>query len=416
MNIDGIGFQGVHGNSGVNGKGGSNKTGETPSAGEATSTSGAAAPQDNNIDKVQEFYLKFKAGVLSFEELCSRLQSLGVELQFQKDNEGNNIVGVTFRTNDGNVYCSADGNCSAASATESANVTTADENGLTVTTKKHSDGSSTITRKDENGNLVEVEEQNAQGQTTRLTRYNEAGKVQDITEFEYNQDGSYMETVKNASGQVVSKTEVSADGKTRNDVTPNYAGSILNGQLFSMDDIIDAGFNSVDIAKYFTIIKGNDGNFYYELKTSAGDAESLEDFHNDIMQSKADEVIAKYESGSITFVEIIQELKLLGFTNIHGENSADGSNVIYYQCGNNTYTVEDTTMRDINKEWASCVSNGDNVEAFAKTLESFRGVTDVEYSKTDYGTEKIAFKLDGILHTFTSIPTNPELPEEESEE
>ena len=98
MNIDGIGFQGVHGNSGVNGKGGSNKTGESPSAGEATSTSGAAAPQDNNIDKVQEFYLKFKAGVLSFEELCSRLQSLGVELQFQKDYECNYITGFTFQT------------------------------------------------------------------------------------------------------------------------------------------------------------------------------------------------------------------------------------------------------------------------------------------------------------------------------
>ena len=416
MNIDGIGFQGLQGSKGVGGKNGTSNTGSATGAEGSTASQNTKTPSDSKIDKVQEFYLKFKAGVLSFEELCSRLQGLGVELQYDKDAQGNNIIGVTFETQEGPVYCSIDGKNGAAAPKESSKVTTTDENGLTVTIEKHADGSSKITRKDENGNLVEVEERNADGQTTRLTTYNEAGRIQNIKEFEYNKDGSYIETVKNASGEIVSKAEVSADGKTRTDITPDHTGSALKGQLFSMDEIIDAGFNSVDIAKYFVLVRGNDGNFYYEIRTDAGEAQSLDEFYSNIMQEKAAGVIEKYEAGTITFVEIIQELKQLGFTGITGEVNADGTCVIYYQCGDDTFTVEDTTMKDINQEWNKCRSAGDSVESFAKTLESFRGVTDVEYSKTDYGTEKITFKLDGILHTFTSIPANTELPEEESEE
>ncbi len=420
MNIDGLGFQGLQRNKGIDGKGNSkNSAGETSGTAESSSTSGASAPKESNIDKVQEFYLKFKAGVLSFEELCSRLEGLGVEVQYQKDSEGNNVVGVTFQTQDGPVYCSVDGKNSTVKQTDTPNQTiiSTDENGLTVTTKKHSDGSSTITKKDENGNLVEIEERNADNQLVRLTSYNEAGKVESIKEYEYNADGSYIETVKNSSGRIVSKAEISADGKDRKDITPDLLkGSILNGQLFSMEDIIDAGFNSLDIAKHFTLVRGTDGNFYYEIKTNAGNAQSLEEFFSNVMQEKANDVIAKYESGSITFAEIMQELKTLGFTGISGKANADGSCIIEYKCGNNTYTIEDTTLRDIKQEWAQCVTGGDSVENFAKILKSYNGVSDIEYSKTDYGSEKITFKFNDILQTFTSIPANSELPEKEDEE
>ena len=419
MNIDGLGFQGLQGNNGVSGKHNRNTANETSETEGTGSTARNSSPQDSNIDKVQEFYLKFKAGVLSFEELCSRLEGLGVEVQYQKDSEGNNVVGVTFQTQDGPVYCSVDGKNSTVKQTDTPNQTiiSTDENGLTVTTKKHSDGSSTITKKDENGNLVEIEERNADNQLVRLTSYNEAGKVESIKEYEYNADGSYIETVKNSSGRIVSKAEISADGKDRKDITPDLLkGSILNGQLFSMEDIIDAGFNSLDIAKHFTLVRGTDGNFYYEIKTNAGNAQSLEEFFSNVMLEKANEIIAKYESGSITFTDIMQELKTLGFTGISGKANADGSCIIEYKCGNNTYTIEDTTLRDIKQEWAQCVTGGDSVENFAKILKSYNGVSDIEYSKTDYGSEKITFKFNDILQTFTSIPANSELPEKEDEE
>lgn len=418
MNIDGLGFQGLQRNKGIDGKGNSkNSAGETSGTAESSSTSGASAPKESNIDKVQEFYLKFKAGVLSFEELCSRLEGLGAELQYQKDSEGNNIVGVIFQTKDGAVYCSIDGKNSAVNQTNSKEpISITEENGLIVTTKRKPDGSSTITKKDKNGNIVEIEERNADNKIIKLTSYNEAGRTESVKEYTYNNDGSYIETVKNGSGQIVTKTKISADGNTHEDITPDINGSILNGQLFPMEEIIDAGFNSLDIAKHFTLVRGTDGNFYYEIKTNAGNAQSLEEFFSNVMQEKANDVIAKYESGSITFAEIMQELKTLGFTGISGKANADGSCIIEYKCGNNTYTIEDTTLRDIKQEWAQCVTGGDSVENFAKILKSYNGVSDIEYSKTDYGSEKITFKFNDILQTFTSIPANSELPEKEDEE
>ena len=418
MNIDGLGFQGLQGNKGIDGRNNKNKPAETSGTEAPAAASGDSAPKESTIDKVQEFYLKFKAGVLSFEELCSRLNGLGVELQYQKDAEGNNVIGVTFQAKDGAVYCSTDGKTGDANPVNNSekNITTTEENGLTVTTEKHADGSSTITKKDEKGNVVEVEERNADNQIVRLTSYNEAGKIENIKEYEYNPDGSYVETIKNGSGRVVSQTEISADGKTRTDNTPDTIGSILNGQLFSMEDIIETGFNSLDIAKHFTLVSGNDGNFYYEIKTNAGSAQSLEDFYSNVMQDKADEIIAKYESGTITFADIMLELKTVGFTEITGKANVDGSCTIQYKCGNKTSVIEDTTMRDINKDWAKCVIGGDDAENFAKTLKNYNGVSDVEYSKTDYGSEKITFRFNGILQTFTSIPANSELPEKEDEE
>lgn len=419
MNIDGLGFQGLHGNNGVDGKNNNkNKTdGNTGTEGN-TPTSGVSAPPENNIDKVQEFYLKFKAGVLSFEELCSRLEGLGVELKYQKDSEDNNIVGVTFEAKDGPVYCSVDGKHSnVETSNKSQNtITTSEEDGLVVTTEKHPDGTSTITKKDQNGNPVAIEERDANDQIIKLTSFNKAGKIECVKEYEYNNDGSYIETVKNGNGRVVKKTAVSEDGKTKEDITPNYAKSILNGQLFSMEDIIEAGFNSIDIAKHFTLVKGNDENFYYEIKTDAGNAQSLEDFYVGIMQEKADQVIAKYESGTITFAEIMQELKAVGFTGISGKANADGSCMIEYQCGNNTYSIEDTSLRDLNQDWIKCITSGESVENFADNLENYKGVTDVEYSKTDYGSEKISFKFNNILHTLVSIPEKLEIPDEKDEE
>lgn len=417
MNIDGLGFQGLQGNNGVSGKHNRNTANETSETEGTGSTARNSSPQDSNIDKVQEFYLKFKAGVLSFEELCSRLEGLGAELQYQKDSEGNNIVGVIFQTKDGAVYCSIDGKNSAVNQTNSKEpISTTEENGLIVTTKRKPDGSSTITKKDKNGNIVEIEERNADNKIIKLTSYNEAGRTESVKEYTYNDDGSYIETVKNGSGQIVTKTKISADGNTREDITPDISGSILNGQLFPMEEIIEAGFNSLDITKHFTLVRGNDGNFYYEIKTKAGNAQSLEEFYNNVMLEKANEIIAKYESGSITFTDIIQELKTAGFTGISGKTNADGSSAIQYQCGDSTYTIENTVLRDINKDWAECVTGEKSVENFAETLKNYNGVSDIEYSKTDYGSEKITFKLDGILHSFVSIPNEQDIPEKENEE
>ncbi len=419
MNIDGIGFQGIYSKNGVEGKNNKNKSQVGDGTADLSSSAGVSSSSaESDVNKVQEFYLKFKAGVLTFEELCSRLESLGVELQYEKDAEGNNI-GISFKTQEGSVYCSAtkeENNATNIISDENnTTVEEIDENGLVVTKEKRSDGSLTITKKDKNGNLVEVEERNADNQLEKLTLYNKAGRVECTKEYEYNEDGSYIETVKNGSRYVVKKTEISADGKTLEDLTPENAKSILKGQLFVMEDIIDAGFNSVDIIKHFAIVGGNDGNFYYEIKTDAGESQSLDDFYSSVMKQKADEVIAKYESGSITFAEIIQEMKNAGLTGITGNINTDGTNSIVYQCGNQTYTIEDTSFRDINKAWLECLTNGDSVKSFTNTLEKYKEVSDIEYSKTDYGSEKITFKFNGILQTFVSIPQSLDFSDKEED-
>ena len=62
------------------------------------------------------------------------------------------------------------------------------------------------------------------------------------------------------------------------------------------------------------------------------------------------------------------------------------------------------------------LTNRENIESFADTLENYNGVSDVKYSETDYGSETVTFKFNDILHTFVSIPETLEVPEKEDEE
>ncbi len=436
----------------------------------------------SKYDKAMEFYLKFKAGVFSFEELCSRLETLGLNLIYEKNPDGS-IKGVSFETEQGGIYFENAATSSIEQYTDSNGMTriiesrsdgtkietrkhpdgtifsitdydeqgrvikytqthddgsisytdvTYSENGIVSRTefngttyideygtdgkqKSHSrynsdgsmilteeysyaaDGSKISTQKDGDGYLTSTSVRNANQELISWTFYNKAGEISEIHEYTHNPDGSHTEIIKNGKGEAVYKNDASGFSAIL-----DSDASMLDGQVFELEELTNEGFSYQNIQKYFTKITGEDGKTYYKVKNARINgnlSQSIDSFYTTIMKDAADYIQLKYEAGIIKFSEIVTELNKLGFTNVTKSVQADGCPVITYQCGESSYEIVNTAPKEVVEEWRRFFLSEAHLETFVGTLEKIRGVTNVTYSEDKTGLRQITYEIDGKMYS-----------------
>lgn len=234
--------------------------------------------------------------------------------------------------------------------------------------------------------------------------YNQAGTIQEIHEFSYNDDGSYTVVIKNPKGEIISTNSYDKNGDLCKKEY-SFNASFIDGQVFTLEELYSNGFKQDDITNYFNIVQGNDGKTYYQVKTSniyGNLSQSIEGFFIDVMQEKIRQIELKFQAGAIKFSEIEIELKKLGISDITKTKDSSGNSTIqisYGEYGNTT--IENTAKTDAIREYAGYMSGKIDFEQLAKNIdEKIIGATDVKLQTNDDGLQILTFNVDNEIVTY----------------